>query len=143
MSGVENPKEAAGRAKLQLQLCPPAAKREMALALEHGAQKYGAWNWREAGINIQTYLGALQRHADAIAVGEDMDLDSGLSHWAHILACSAIVVDALEHDMVTDDRPAQQSALARAVAEQIKLFRAERLHGQANAPRYGLNGCLD
>ena len=102
---VENPKEAEGRKKLQLQLCPPAAKREMALALGHGAEKYGEWNWRDAGINLSTYIGALQRHLDAIQTGEDRDPSSDLSHWAHILAGAAIVVDAAECDMLNDDRP--------------------------------------
>jgi len=101
---TENPKEAAGRAKLALQLCPPAAKREMALALENGATKYGAWNWRKAGIVLSTYIGACQRHLDAIADGEDVDPVSGLSHWAHILAGAAIVVDAQSGHMISDDR---------------------------------------
>jgi hypothetical protein len=102
---VENPKEAAGRAKLPLHLCPPAAKREMTLALEIGANKYGPWNWRGAGINLMTYIGAMQRHLDAIHAGEDTDPDSGVSHIGHILAGAAIVADAEEHGMLTDDRP--------------------------------------
>lgn len=101
---VENPKEAAGRAKVPLHLCPPEAKRLMALALEDGAKKYGAWNWRDAGIQLTTYIGAMQRHLDAIADGEDVDFGSGLNHIAHILAGAAIVADAAKFGKLNDDR---------------------------------------
>lgn len=103
-AAVENPKEAAGRAKVALQLCPPEAKRLMALALESGAEKYGAWNWRDAGIRLSTYIGAMQRHLDALADGEDTDPESGLPHVAHILAGAAIVADANKFGMLADDR---------------------------------------
>lgn len=102
---AENPKEAEGAKKLPLQLVPPAAEREMALALAEGAGKYGPWNWREAGINLETYIGAMKRHINAIARGEDIDPLSGVSHLGHILAGAAIVVDAAEHGMLNDDRP--------------------------------------
>lgn len=101
----ENPKEAAGRAKVPLHLVPPAASREMALALGHGAAKYGEWNWRETHVNLMTYVGALKRHLDAIVSGEDADPESGLSHWAHALAGAAIVCDAMECGNLKDDRP--------------------------------------
>lgn len=100
----ENPKEAAGRAKPQLQLIPPAASHEMAGAMSLGAEKYGPWNWRTAGINLTTYLGAMRRHLDAIIDGEDIDPESGFHHLGHVMAGCGIVLDARKHGKLNDDR---------------------------------------
>lgn len=132
-AGVENPKESAGRSKLQLQLVPPAAKREMTLALEFGTVKYGAWNWRAAGVNLMTYIGAMQRHLDAIQEGEDTDPDSGVSHIGHILAGAAMVADAKAGAMLNDDRPGFEcdvdphgwaSARERAMETSVRVYEA-------------------
>lgn len=100
---TENPKEAAGRAKCPLHLNPPTALRQMAEALQHGALKYGEWNWRAAGINATTYIAAAMRHLTAWQDGEDND-SSGLSHIAHAMAGMAIVLDAQACGMMNDDR---------------------------------------
>lgn len=123
----ENPKEAAGRSKLQLQLVPTAAKREMTLALEIGGIKYGFWNWRGAGICLMTYIGAMQRHLDAIQNGEDMDPSSGVSHIGHILAGAAVVADATDVGMLTDDRPAVEKGHPDSVKEDVISRKA--VHG--------------
>lgn len=101
---IENPKEAAGRKKTPLHLVPPEAKRLTALALAHGAGKYGAWNWRDAGVEMTTYLAAIERHCDALRDGEDIDPESGLHHVAHVLAGASILADAIARGMVHDDR---------------------------------------
>ena len=101
---TENPKEEAGRKKCPLQLLPPAAMRETANALGHGAEKYSQWNFRGAGINATTYIGACYRHLSAWADGEDLDPESGLSHIAHISACCAILLDCMHTRMMNDDR---------------------------------------
>lgn len=125
MPAVENPKEAAGAAKLPLQLVPAAASRDMALALAHGAAKYGKWNWRDAGIVLSTYIGALRRHVDALAEGEWINPDSGLPHIAHILAGAAIVSDAFENDMIELDYPPQGDLFGGALddAEDLEIDR--------------------
>ena len=102
---IENPKEATGRRKVPLQMNPPIASHYQALAQQHGADKYGPWNWREAGIQLMTYVGAVKRHADAIIDGEWFDPDSGLPHFAHIMAGSAVAIDAWHGGMVNDDTP--------------------------------------
>lgn len=132
---AENPKESAGRSKLQLQLCPPAAKREMARALENGAKEYGAWNWRKGGIKLMTYVGAMQRHLDAIADGEDIDRESGFSHLGHILAGAAVVVDAFHASMVHDDRPGSDPHGAHnvGVSEMLNRSRDRELRGSNKA----------
>ena len=108
---TETPKEAAGRAKVPLHLIPPVASEQMALALWSGAhhpdgsERYGEWNWRDAGINLMTYVGALKRHIDGIVAGEWIDPKSGHPHMAHIMAGAAISLDAEAHGMMNDDRP--------------------------------------
>lgn len=133
--GVENPKEAAGRKKVQLQLVPPAAMHEMALALQCGADKYGAWNWRAAGINLMTYLGAMRRHIDAILDGEDRDKDSGVSHIGHVLAGAAICCDAASVGMLRDDRPGRPAS-----ARERALARIDELKDKADRLRMAMAG---
>ncbi|HQT38907.1 MAG TPA: DUF5664 domain-containing protein [Acidocella sp.] len=101
---AENPKEAAGRLKTPVHLVPPALILATAEVLKHGASVYGEWNWRDAGIVLSTYTGAAMRHLLAIMDGQDIDPESGQSHWAHIAANCAIVLDAAPRGMVKDDR---------------------------------------
>ena len=102
---IENPKDIAARDKCPLQLIPPVSERLIAGVLASGAAKYGPWNWRAKGIGLMTYIGAIQRHANAIRSGEDVDPESGLPHVAHIAATAAILMDAAEHEKLIDDRP--------------------------------------
>lgn len=101
---TENPKEEAGRKKVPMHLLPPEALRLAALVHQHGADKYTAFNWRHAGINATTYIGAIMRHLTAWADGEDNDPETGLSHIAHIVAGCNIVMDAHSLGMMNDDR---------------------------------------
>ena len=72
--------------------------------LAHGAAKYGRRNWRLSSILATTYVGAIRRHLNAWADGEDLDPDSGKSHLAHIRACCAVVMDAQDCGTMDDDR---------------------------------------
>jgi hypothetical protein len=101
---TENPKEAAGRAKTPLHLIPTVFSKQVSLALDWGGQRYSHWNWRDAGVNATTYIGAMRRHLDAWQDGEDMDPDSGLPHIAHIAASCAIILDAERVGKLNDDR---------------------------------------
>ena len=101
---TENPKEAAGRIKAQLHLLSPSAMTEIAKVLQHGAEKYGARNYRDTKINATTYVSAIMRHLLAWNDGEDLDPESGLSHIAHVAACCDILLDTAACGMLTDDR---------------------------------------
>lgn len=105
MSTPEDPKGIAGLAKPQLQLIPPGINTAMAAALKIGADKYGPWNWRTNKVEIMTYLGAMRRHIDAVLEGEDLDPESGAHHLGHVAAGCAIVLDALAHGTLIDNRP--------------------------------------
>jgi hypothetical protein len=100
-----NPKEAIGDKKVPLWLLSPIAKAEWAQAQFVGQVKYGSWNWRVAGVRASTYLSAIERHLDAYKSGEDRDPTDGTSHFGNIMACAAIMIDAIASNKLTDDRP--------------------------------------
>lgn len=113
---ASNPKDAIGDAKVPLWLCSPIAKIHWALAQFAGMTKYGAWNWRAAGVRTSVYLSAIERHLDAYKSGEDLDPTDETRHLGNIMACCAILMDAAAADKLTDDRPPVVSHRA-AIAE--------------------------
>lgn len=104
-----DPKGDAGKKKPQLQLIPPALNTETAKALSHGAIIYQPWNWRSNKVEMMTYVGAIRRHLDAFLDGADRDGDSGVHHLGHVAANCAIVLDALQHGTIIDNRPIKKS----------------------------------
>jgi hypothetical protein len=115
-----NPKEEFGDNKIPLHLWPDTATLLGALALLHGALKYGRANWRPMGVKASTYYSAGRRHFAAWFEGEDLDPDSGLPHLAHVLACVAIVIDAGATGNLVDDR-AYPGGYVRALAQLTPL----------------------
>lgn len=111
MTESTDPKGAAGAAKTQLQLIPPAASRGIANVLSLGASKYGIWNWRENKVARMTYVAAIKRHLDAWVDGQDLDEESGESHIAHIGASACILLDAEDFGTLVDDRPPRKPSL--------------------------------
>lgn len=105
-----NPKDRIGVAKPQLHLIPPALEIWTAKALENGAEKYGAYNWREKKVRLTVYISAARRHLSALLDGEDCADDSGLPHEAHIAACMGILLDARATGNLIDDRPPKGTA---------------------------------
>ncbi len=99
-----NPKDALGSKKVSLSLIPPVANILEAKVMELGAAKYKAFNWRETSIRQTVYQDATLRHLYAIMDGQDIDPESGISHWAHIRANTGIVLDAKEQGTLVDDR---------------------------------------
>lgn len=100
-----NPKDSIGDKKIPLWLLSPIAKMHWAIAQFAGLLKYGAWNWRAAGVRSSVYLSAMARHMDAYASGEEYDPVDGSHHLGNIMACCAILLDAREAGKLTDDRP--------------------------------------
>lgn len=116
MSDETNPKDLIGITKPNLYLVPPAAIIHAAKAMENGAAKYGAYNWREKKVRATVYLSAADRHLKQWQDGEDVAADSGVHHLAHAMACIAIVLDALETGNLVDDRPTPGAA-SRLIAD--------------------------
>jgi Domain of unknown function (DUF5664) len=102
---LTNPKANIGATKLPLHLVPPIAKAYAAVAHFLGWVKYGAWNWRAAGVSMSTYRAALERHMDRWWEGEDLDPVDGTPHLANALACINILIEGQYRKNITDDRP--------------------------------------
>lgn len=100
-----NPKDIAANKRVPLALIPPVSTVAVAKVLEHGAEKYGPFNWRETPVGTMTYLSAMQRHLSAFIDGEEFDPDSGMPHLAHIAAGAAILLDAKACGTLLNDRP--------------------------------------
>ena len=100
-----NPKDRQGVKKVNLGLLPAAGTIYGALAMENGASKYGPYNWRKRKVRMTVYLDAIERHLLAFRDGEDQSRDAKVPHLGHIIACAAILADAIEGGFVMDDRP--------------------------------------
>jgi hypothetical protein len=111
MTNTQNPKDRLGIKKVQLNLVPASATIYQALAMQNGAAKYGAYNWREKKVIASIYIAACMRHVAAwFDSGEYLAEDSGVPHLGHALACLGIIVDALETGNLVDDRPTPGAA---------------------------------
>jgi hypothetical protein len=108
-----NPKDAAATARLDLSLFPATARAYGALAMTEGDLKYGAYNYRAAGVNASIYYAAAGRHLDKWYNGEECDQKTKVPHLASALASIAVLIDGIEKGNWTDDRPPtlDQSAL--------------------------------
>jgi|FLMP01.1.fsa_nt_emb hypothetical protein len=100
-----DPKGAIGATKAPLQLIPAPFLHECAWVAKSGAAKYGAYNWRLAYVESQTYVGAIMRHLTAWQDGEDLDPESGQTHLAHVAMSCAILIDAQDFGTLKDNRP--------------------------------------
>jgi hypothetical protein len=100
-----NPKDAIGSRKAPMSTLPAGVLAEIGVAMMEGKAKYGAFNYRIAGIRSSVYYDALQRHIMAWWEGEDIDPASGLPHVVKALSTLVVLRDAQRNGMVNDDRP--------------------------------------
>lgn len=115
-----NPKDALAVTKLPLHLVPDTIEAYAALAFAEGAAKYGAYNWRVAGVLASVYHSAMKRHLASWHNGEEADPVTGVPHLASVIACAGILLDAKLCGKLTDDRPP-----AAAIGEHIRSAEAE------------------
>lgn len=101
----DNPKTQFGVKKTPLHLVPTVGIEEEAWAFQCGADKYGAYNWREKTISATVYYAAMLRHLHAWFNGEDLDPESGRSHLAHVRACANMILDGAKFGKLNDNRP--------------------------------------
>ena len=100
-----NPKDRLATTRLDLTLFPGTAVMYGALAATEGDCKYGAYNYREAGVQATVYIAALERHMGKYLNGEWEDPKTKVPHLANAIMCIAILIDAHENSMLIDDRP--------------------------------------
>jgi len=103
-----NPKAVQGKKKNRTSSIPPQFILALGRVMQHGADKYGKYNWRETPIDAADYVDAINRHFIAWWSGEDLDPDSGESHLVHLAACCCVVWDAIQQDSFNDNRLTQE-----------------------------------
>ena len=102
---ASNPKDSVGVRKVPLHVVSSFVLMEMALGMMEGGRKYGAHNYRVAGVRASVYYDAAMRHLMAFWEGEDLDKDSGLSHITKALSCLSVLRDSMHVGNWVDDRP--------------------------------------
>lgn len=121
---TENPKAAFGNLKTPtLSVIPSPPLLQVGEVMRRGAEKYGAYNWRESRVNTSTYIDAAMRHLMSYQDGETIDPDDGQSHLAHAAASLFVIMDALAVGNATDDRPKPGVAaefIAAQAAKRVK-----------------------
>lgn len=105
-----NPKTILGQAKPRMSDTPTQSVRMLGQVHTMGAEKYGAFNWREHNVSSTVYYDAAMRHLMAYFDGENLDAESGLPHLAHVMACASILIDADHHGSLNDNRPLTTTA---------------------------------
>lgn len=103
-SKESNPKDAVGIKKVPFWLVPDRVIAKLAVALYEGALKYGAFNYRVAGIRVSVYTSAAERHIKAYKEGRDIDPDSGLHEIDKAIASLVVLRDGLMQGNAVDDR---------------------------------------
>jgi hypothetical protein len=112
-----NPKTLIGITKPAIHAVPASALYWLGRAMADGERKYGLANWRKNKVAASVYFDAKMRHQWAWWDGrEDFAPDSLCHHLGHDMACSAILLDAIETGNLIDDRPVP-GALPRMLAE--------------------------
>ena len=105
MQNIENPKEAPGSKKISFSAVPATVLAEVALGMAEGARKYGRHNYRTTKIVASTYYDATLRHLVDWWEGTDLDPASGLHHVTKAITSLIVLRDAMQREMVVDDRP--------------------------------------
>jgi hypothetical protein len=95
--------------KLRWHLMPWAQLHQVALVMEHGANKYGEENWKLVVGAYPRYFDAAMRHivADELYPGS-VDDESGISHLAHAVCCLLFM---MYFEKVHNAQPASPSGL--------------------------------
>ena len=100
-----NPKDRAATDRIDLSLFPDTAVVYGALAMTEGDLKYGGYNYRPGGVQASVYVAACRRHLAKWWNGEDFDPKTKVPHLASALASLAVLIDALECEVLKDNRP--------------------------------------
>ncbi len=101
---TENIKARFGRTKPELSIVTYSALEPVLHVMQHGADKYGRWNWRKDPVDAQTYFNAMWRHLEEWGSGRNEDVDSGQHPLAHVIAGALIILDSIEQGILIDNR---------------------------------------
>lgn len=131
--GEANPKTLMGSLKVRnLSVVPMTALIEEARAMTYGAfesprkddtKGYGPFNWRDNDIEYMTYVEAAFRHIMSAADREDIDPETGdhkILHLALARATLGILIDALAHGTVIDNRPTNARGVVASLLREYR-----------------------
>lgn len=121
-----NPKDILGSKKISLTKLPVIAVLHGAHAMMNGADKYGAYNWRDKAVIASIYVDAARRHIDDWFEGQERAEDSGVHHLGHLIACAAILLDAQATGNLIDDRPVVDPGMYDRVMKELNAIVAEK-----------------
>ena len=130
-----NPKDRVGVKKVPMSGMPINVLLECGLVKLHGDMKYGAYNWRDAGVRGSVYYDACIRHLAAWMEGEDIDPDSGLPHISHAITGLCVLRDSIIQENWTDDRP---PASASGWISELNAKAAEMIESSQSLSSTGL-----
>lgn len=128
-----NPKQIFGDKKPPLAYIPLSAQLAELEALYDGMLKYGPLNWRERPVEAMTYIEAAMRHLQLFKVGEEITRDTLVSNLGAVKACCTILIDAMAHDTMIDNRPKSQieADLLHAGETWVDRLKTKQLERQA------------
>jgi hypothetical protein len=121
----EDPKAAAGSAKVSMMHFPPSVLAEVSEVFRLGSKKYGAFNWTESPKKASVYYEAFWRHMGAYWQGETYDPETGLRHSAHAIASLVILMVQEDLGLLIDDRPKGLPDFAEKAAELLSKRKEE------------------
>ena len=124
---TSNPKDVFGARKVSLSKLPAVAVAHGAHAMMDGAQRYGAYNWRDKAVIASIYADAAKRHIDAWFEGQRAAKDSEVHHLGHGIACLAILLDAEATGNMIDDRPEGDGVADRVFDEIAAIIERRRV----------------
>lgn len=131
-----NPKDLFGAKKVSLSKLPAVAVAHAAHAMMDGAEKYGAYNWRDKPVIASIYVDAAKRHIDDWFEGQRQAKDSEVHHLGHAIASIAILLDAEASKNLIDDRPATDGdCVIDRVFDEIAEIVARRKAAKARAAK--------
>lgn len=131
-----NPKDKIGSTKLPLDVVPDTVGIYAAMAFAEGASKYGAYNWRVAGVRFSIYMAAMRRHQKKLWNGEWADVKTHVPHLASIIACAGIIADAKLCGKLTDDRPPPADIPGLIAEAEAVIAHLARLNADKNPHHY-------
>lgn len=100
-----NPKDAVGIKKMPMSVVPAPVMAEVGIGMMEGALKYGRHNYRAIGVRASVYYDATMRHLMSWWEGEDIDVDSKLSHITKAITSLVVLRDSMIRENWVDDRP--------------------------------------
>src|SRR5687768_17126074 len=122
--------------KPDLSLIPYCFEVEVAEVMMMGSRKYQRMNYAK-GHRITSLIASIKRHVGKLLSGQDIDEESGKSHWAHIAAGCLMAIHQIELGTIKDDRFKPDTLLTPVLPEaKVRYQLWSKAKGQ---PQYSMH----